>query len=170
MGFSEEQSRSALVRFNNNIDEAMNFLLSGGISENVESPSRRPQIIEVGSTSHVSEDYINLLSEMGFDRMDASQALRMSGNDYERACEYLLNSDARQEAADLYQGEEPINEDFQYEEDLFESEEALPDEALMEPESSSTSSMYQDGGDPWHVCLNDYLLRFTLYYLIEIIC
>jgi hypothetical protein len=35
---------------------------------------------------------------MGFEREDVLQALRMSGNDYELACEYLLNSDSRAEA------------------------------------------------------------------------
>lgn len=31
---------------------------------------------------------------MGFNRQDVVSALRLSRNDYELACEYLLNSDA----------------------------------------------------------------------------
>ena len=38
---------------------------------------------------------------MGFERLDVIQALRMSHNDYELACEYLLNSDSREEATQI---------------------------------------------------------------------
>jgi len=30
MGFEEEKGKEALVKFKNNLDEAMNFILSGG--------------------------------------------------------------------------------------------------------------------------------------------
>ena len=33
--------------------------------------------------------------DMGFGREDVISALRLSRNDYELACEYLLNSDSR---------------------------------------------------------------------------
>ena len=39
---------------------------------------------------------------MGFERYDVIQALRLSHNDYELACEYLLNSDSRAEASSLF--------------------------------------------------------------------
>lgn len=38
---------------------------------------------------------------MGFDRVDANYALSLTHNDYEMACEYLLNSDSRAEASSL---------------------------------------------------------------------
>ena len=42
---------------------------------------------------------------MGFDRNDAENALMISRNDYEMACEYLLNSESRMEARNLYSEE-----------------------------------------------------------------
>ena len=39
---------------------------------------------------------------MGFERLDVIEALRISHNDYELACEYLLNSDSRVEASNLF--------------------------------------------------------------------
>ena len=38
--------------------------------------------------------------EMGFQRNEVMSALRLSRNDYELACEYLLNSDSKVEDAD----------------------------------------------------------------------
>lgn len=37
---------------------------------------------------------------MGFPRADVIQALRLSRNDYELACEFLLNSDSRFDDSD----------------------------------------------------------------------
>ena len=39
--------------------------------------------------------------DMGFERQDVISALRLSRNDYELACEYLLNSDSRIEEQQL---------------------------------------------------------------------
>lgn len=38
---------------------------------------------------------------MGFERSEVIQALRLSRNDYELACEYLLNSESRGEATNF---------------------------------------------------------------------
>lgn len=37
MGFNEDQSRNALIRFRNNIDLAMNFLLNGEVDDQFDS-------------------------------------------------------------------------------------------------------------------------------------
>ena len=45
---------------------------------------------------------------MGFERHEAVQALRLSRNDYDLACDYLLNSDSRLEANSLLLNEPPV--------------------------------------------------------------
>jgi len=47
----------------------------------------------------VNEDYTQALMDMGFSREEVTQALRLSRNDYEMACEFLLNSESRMEAS-----------------------------------------------------------------------
>lgn len=39
--------------------------------------------------------------DMGFNREDVISALRLSRNDYELACDYLLNSEARIEETNM---------------------------------------------------------------------
>ena len=44
---------------------------------------------------------MNQLIDMGFDKKDVENALVMSRNDYELACEYLLNSESRAEVNNI---------------------------------------------------------------------
>jgi hypothetical protein len=58
-------------------------------------------IPSMSNNNEVDEDYIQQLVDMGFDRTEVISALRLSRNDYELACEYLLNSESRGEATNF---------------------------------------------------------------------
>ncbi|CDW90121.1 ubiquitin-associated domain-containing protein 1-like [Stylonychia lemnae] len=110
MGFNEDQAKSALIRFRNNLDQAMNYLLSGEDAEmNSNSTQSSVQISQDNNSgiqpqqqlqqtqSQLNEDYVSQLMDMGFGRQEVISALRLSRNDYELACDYLLNSESRYE-------------------------------------------------------------------------
>ena len=74
----------------------MNYLLQNGTDEEQESGNN--EVIEApNERPGLNALYLDQLIEMGFSRNEAEEALMMSRNDYELACEILLNSERRQE-------------------------------------------------------------------------
>jgi uncharacterized UBP type Zn finger protein len=88
----------------------MDFLLNQGIGSSgdlVESSAfddiNDAFPLEESKQNNVSSQQSEMLSNlvaMGFNEQESLNALRLSKNDFEQACEYLLNSD--NQAHDLY--------------------------------------------------------------------
>lgn len=90
MGFTEDRSKKALKKFRNNIDSAMDFLLNAPPDQDIiddedESGSNR-------QNNEINEEALKTLMEMGYGREDAIYALRITNNNVEHACTYLLSN------------------------------------------------------------------------------
>jgi len=68
----------------------MNFLLSGGEEAEEEQPEN--------SIEMLNDPAVESLKAMGFNEYEARNALAISGNDVDRACELLLSSENQEHA------------------------------------------------------------------------
>ena len=92
MGFPEERSKAALKHFRNNIDTAMDYLINTP-PENDEILFRSSsQSQSQASSFNPDESALTMLMEMGYGREDSVYALRVTSNNLEHACTYLMNN------------------------------------------------------------------------------
>ncbi|KAL6305707.1 ubiquitin carboxyl-terminal hydrolase 14 [Sparassis latifolia] len=87
MGFPTIRCQKALLATgNNDAEAAMNWLF-----EHMEEPDIDVPIAVGGAAPEVSPEQISILAEMGFTHAQARKALRQTGDDAERAVEWLFS-------------------------------------------------------------------------------
>ncbi|KAK3250537.1 hypothetical protein CYMTET_40085 [Cymbomonas tetramitiformis] len=100
MGFPEERARKALVLHHNHCPAAMEWLLQ--VSDEEADAALPPQFASLppGVSAHTLQgagsserDSLESLVEMGFEREQAEEALRLCHNNQELACEWLCTEE-----------------------------------------------------------------------------
>mmetsp|Transcript_27082 Transcript_27082/g.26146 ORF Transcript_27082/g.26146 Transcript_27082/m.26146 type:complete len:108 (+) Transcript_27082:816-1139(+) len=96
MGFPEDRAKMALKYYKNNFDRAMDYLINNDESKdykiNVENFHRSSS-----SSFTPDEDNLKMLMEMGYGRSQSVYALRITSNNLEHACNYLMQNGGRGE-------------------------------------------------------------------------
>lgn len=95
MGFSEARSKKALVHFKNNFESAMAYMLNNDEQRDAtmfaaDAPLQPRSLL--GPQSAPNSDALKTLLEMGYQREDAAVALRVTDNNVEAACTFLINN------------------------------------------------------------------------------
>jgi len=92
MGFTESKSKRALKRCRNNLNMAMEQILN-----TPEEESEDEEMSQEGESSSLTDfqpnaECLTSLMEMGFDESQSVHALRITNNNYQAACSYLLSN------------------------------------------------------------------------------
>eukprot|EP00347_Sterkiella_histriomuscorum_P023141 403335791 len=97
MGFEEERSKKVLKHFKNNMNMAMDYIINtppenDQILSSDSAAQSDPQHTHSVATFTPNEDSLKMLMEMGYEREDSIYALRVTANNLEQACTYLLSN------------------------------------------------------------------------------
>ena len=106
MGFPKERVEKVLKHFKNNMNVAMDYLLNTPEENDAAhiTTAQQPQSSAssmvggmIGSSMSSQQfapdqDALNMLMEMGYERQDAIYALRVTGNNLENACAFLMSN------------------------------------------------------------------------------
>eukprot|EP00958_Prasinococcus_capsulatus_P005488 scaffold527_cov368-Prasinococcus_capsulatus_cf.AAC.56 len=101
MGFAQSRCEKATIMVNNGgVEQAMNWLL-----EHMEDPDIDEPLVNAASNTSTqnpaSEEHIEMLGAMGFDRTAATKALAATGNNIERAADWLFSRAGELEEMDV---------------------------------------------------------------------
>jgi Kip1 ubiquitination-promoting complex protein 2 len=91
MGFNEERAKKALLLNGMNPQKAMDWLLVHESDEDIDIPLTQSQINALYNSNFIpNPDALKKLQEMGFEEEDIKQALKITNNNQEAACSWLL--------------------------------------------------------------------------------
>jgi len=93
MGFPENRAKKALTLMRMNVQLAMEWLLEHGDDPNIDDPIPEEAVSRIArqeTTFTPNAEAMRKLKDMGFSEEDVTQALRITNNNQEAACAWLL--------------------------------------------------------------------------------
>ncbi|CAD8212776.1 unnamed protein product [Paramecium pentaurelia] len=88
MGFGENRCKRALIKYKNDVEAAMMFIM-----ESLDDPTQDQPLQQKQQGPQISEEFVEQIVAMGFNQDQARFALSKTDNNLERAMDYIFNHD-----------------------------------------------------------------------------